>query len=276
MIISVASGKGGTGKTTVAVNLALAIEKCQLLDCDVEEPNAAIFIKPKKYSSHKVSILIPKIDQSSCILCGTCVNICAFSALAKTDDKIMFFPELCHGCGACTYFCPTEAIKEILHEVGNVEIGKNNQVEFVQGLLKIGQPLSPVVIKAVKQHIKSDSLAIIDAPPGTSCPVISAIKDTDFCILVTEPTPFGLHDFKLSVKVLKKMNIPFGTIINRSNLGNNHTEQFCKKEDIPILLEIPFSKKIAEAYSKGYSIFHVLPEYKSKFQEIFIKIKELI
>ena len=274
MIISVASGKGGTGKTTVAVNLALSLNNVQLLDCDVEEPNCHIFIKPVFENKNTVFIPIPQVDPKKCDGCGRCQEVCVYNAIAIVNRKVLIFPELCHGCGSCTYFCPNGAIKETNKDIGIIEIGKSGEIQFIHGKLNIGKMMAPPVIRAVKKHINKKKTVIIDVPPGTSCPVITAIKDTDFVILVTEPTPFGLNDLSLAVEVVRKLGIPFGVIINRSDLGNKKTDEYCTSEHIPILMRIPFSKKIAEIYSRGDSIVEVLPEYREKFQRLFTKIKQ--
>ncbi len=275
MITSVASGKGGTGKTTVAVNLALSLNNVQLLDCDVEEPNCHIFIKPVFEHKNTVFIPIPCIDQTKCDECGRCQEVCVYNAVAIVNKKVLIFPELCHGCGSCTYFCPNDAIKEENKEIGVVEIGRKGDIQFIHGKLNIGKMMAPPVIREVKKHINKKKTVIIDVPPGTSCPVITAIKDTDFVILVTEPTPFGLNDLSLAVEVVRKLKIPFGVIINRSDLGNKKTDEYCTGEHIPILMRIPFSKKIAEIYSRGDSIVEALPEYREKFQRLFTKIKKV-
>lgn len=276
MKIAIASGKGGTGKTTISTNLALALEQqVQLLDCDVEEPNAHIFINPSIERSKKVTIPVPEIDKSKCVPCKKCTEVCAFNAIAQIKDNILVFPELCHGCGACIYFCPQYAIKETARPIGVIEYAKSNNLEFIQGRLDIGQAMAPPLIRAVKKEIDSSKTVIIDAPPGTSCPVITAITGTDFCILVTEPTPFGLNDLKLAVAVLKKLKIPFGVIINRADLGDKETENFCSQEKIPVLMQIPFSKEIAMAYSKGIPIIKEYPEYKEKFQKLFQRISSI-
>jgi MinD superfamily P-loop ATPase len=275
LIISVASGKGGTGKTTVAVNLALSLNNVQLLDCDVEEPNSHIFIKPLFKRRDPVFVPIPVVDQKKCDGCGRCKEVCAYNAIAVTNKKVLIFPELCHGCGSCEYFCPNDALKEEEEEIGVVEIGEKDGIEFVHGKLNIGKMMAPPVIRAVKKHISRKKTAIIDVPPGTSCPVITAIKDTDFVILVTEPTPFGLNDLSLAVEVVRKLKIPFGVIINRSSLGDKKTDKYCAKENISILMRIPFSKKIAEIYSRGDSIVEYLPEYKEKFLRLFKEIKKI-
>jgi MinD superfamily P-loop ATPase len=268
MIISIASGKGGTGKTTISTSLALSIkDKCQLLDCDVEEPNAHIFIKPQITSKSPVFAIVPEIDVEKCDHCGRCGEVCAFNAIAvippKKDLKgsTLVFSELCHGCGSCMYFCPQKAIKETTREIGIVEKGLRGKLEFVHGKLNIGEAMSPPVIRAVKQCLERDKTVIIDAPPGTTCPVITSIHGSDYCILVTEPTPFGLNDLVLAVEVLRKMKILFGVVINRSDLGDNKTTEYCQREEIPILLSIPFKKEIASSYSKGRAIVEDFPEY---------------
>ncbi len=274
MIISIASGKGGTGKTTIATSLALSVSSAQILDCDVEEPNSHIFIKPEIKDKKLIFIPVPQVDESKCNSCGRCQEVCAYNAIAVVNKKVLIFPELCHGCGSCSYFCPTNAISEINKEIGYIEAGNKGELEFVHGKLNIGEMMAPPLIKAVKEYIKPKKTTIIDAPPGTSCPVITAIKDTDFTILVTEPTPFGLNDLILAVEVTRKLNIPFGVIINRSNLGNEETDKYCMKEGIPVLMRIPFKKEIAVAYSKGIPIVEALPEYANSFKELLKNIKD--
>ena len=275
MIIAIASGKGGTGKTTIATNLALSIDSgVQLLDCDVEEPNSHIFLRPEIKQVKPVSIPVPKIDESKCNFCGKCAQVCAYNAIAVLKDTVLTFPALCHGCGACSLLCPQKAITEVDKEIGVVEIGVSGKIQFIHGKLNIGEAMAPPLIRAVKEHINPTRTAIIDAPPGTSCPVIESIKDSDFCILVTEPTPFGLNDLTLAVEVLRKIKIPFGVVINRSDLGDGKTDNYCSKENIPILMKIPFKREIASAYSKGMLIVEALPEYKKDFQELFYKIRE--
>jgi len=279
MIISIASGKGGTGKTTIATSFALSIKNAQILDCDVEEPNAHIFIKPQIQEKSSVFIPVPQIDKAKCNGCGKCREVCVYNALAVLKNDVLVFAELCHGCGACTYFCPQKAIKEVDKEIGIIERGSKqiengDNLEFIHGKLNIGQAMSPPLIRAVKKHIDPTKVNIIDAPPGTSCPVIESIKGSDFCILVTEPTPFGLNDLILAVEVLRKLKIPYGVVINRSDLGDQKTDAYCEEEKIPILMKIPFKKEIASSYSKGIPIVEALPEYIDDFQEMFKGIRD--
>ena len=272
MIISVASGKGGTGKTTIAVNLALSLDCVQLLDCDVEEPNAHIFLKPKIVDTQTISIPVPKVDETKCNYCGLCAKVCAYNAIAVIKDNILIFKELCHGCGGCSLLCPQGAISETNKEIGVVELGEGNGVQFGHGRLNIGEAMSPPLIRAVKQNINSIRTCIIDAPPGTSCPVIVAVKGTDFCLLVTEPTPFGLNDLELAVEAIRLMKIPFGVIINRADIGDEGVRQYCSRENIPILMEIPMDRKIAEAYSIGVPMVEKMPEWREKFRRLYERV----
>ncbi|MFC1808947.1 ATP-binding protein [Candidatus Omnitrophota bacterium] len=276
MIISIASGKGGTGKTTVATNFAVSLENTQLLDCDVEEPNAHLFIKPTIDHLEDVFIPVPEVDKDVCIACGKCKEACVYNAIAVLGKTVLTFSELCHGCGACAYVCPVQAIKEVNRKIGTVEIGYCDDLEFIYGILNIGEAMAPPVIRAVKNYINQEKTVIIDAPPGTSCPVICAAKDTDFCILVTEPTPFGLHDLTLAVEVVRKLDIPHGVVINRSTLGNDETEKYCVRENIPVLMRIPFDKRIATAYSQGDLIIEAMPELRNKFKSMHTMIDELV
>ena len=275
MIISVASGKGGTGKTTVATSLARSLGKVQFLDCDVEEPNAQIFLKPNIDQKKPVGIPVPEVDKDRCNYCGKCAEVCEFNAIVVIKEKVLIFPEMCHGCGGCTYICPEKAIKEIDRTIGVIERGTSGTIDFVHGILNVGEPMAPPLIREVKRLINHQGNTIIDASPGTSCPVVGAVKDSDFCLLVTEPTPFGLNDLKLAVGMLKKLSIPYGVIINTADLGDAEVENYCRAENIPILMTIPWDRRIAEAYSRGIPLVEVLPEYKEKFSNLYAQIMEL-
>ena len=266
MILSIASGKGGTGKTSVAVNIALSLGNVQLLDCDVEEPNAHILLHPKISATKPVYISAPLVNEEKCDHCGKCAEFCEFNALFVTSEKVLFFPELCHSCGGCAIVCPKNAIKEKNVKIGVIKMGMADGVELVYGELNVGEPMAVPVIKEVKKQVKKNKMVIIDSPPGTSCPVIESVYGSDYCILVSEPTPFGLHDLKITVEVLEKINIPFGVVINRAGIGDRKIYDYCEEKAVPILLEIPFQREIAELYSSGIPFVLKMPAWKNRFQ----------
>jgi MinD superfamily P-loop ATPase len=278
MKIAVASGKGGTGKTTVATNLAYVAshngQSAAYLDCDVEEPNGHIFLKPVITSSKPVGNLIPTVDEEKCIYCGKCGEICQYSAIVCIKEKILVYPELCHACGGCSLVCPAEAITEISREMGKLETGQAGPIRFVQGLLNIGEAMSPPVIKAVKAFAPETDLVIVDAPPGTSCPVIESVRGCDLVLLVTEPTPFGLNDLKLAVEMVRALELPFGVVINRADIGDREVQQYCRQNRIKVFAEIPDDRRIAEAYSRGEMICEALPDYEPLFARLLREITE--
>ncbi len=280
MKIAIASGKGGTGKTTIATNLAFVLARqnrsVQLLDCDVEEPNCHIFIKPEITTSQPVTVPIPRVDKEKCTGCGICGEVCQYSAIVCMNGKVLVFPELCHGCGGCQRFCPEEAISEVGREVGVVETGHGKSLLFSQGRLRIGEVMAPPLIKGVKQSVVNSNVTIIDAPPGTSCPVIEAVRDSDFIILATEPTPFGLNDLILAVEMVRVLNIPFAIAINRCDVGDNAVKEYCAKEGIEIILEIPHDRRIAQAYSQGEIASECLPEYTDVFSNFVERITDQV
>lgn len=269
MRISVASGKGGTGKTMVAVNLALSVPDTLLLDCDVEEPDAHLFIRPDWSESRAVTVLVPEVNEGRCDACGRCAEVCAFHAIAVAGGKVRIFPELCHGCGACAYFCHTGALSETEREIGTVERGSRKGLDFVHGCSRIGHVLTPAVIGRVLESADPLRVTVIDSPPGTACSMVAAVKDCDFCILVAEPTPFGLHDLKLAVEAVRRMNVPAGVVVNRFGLGNRDVEIFCESEGIAVLMRIPFRKEIAAAAAEGIPLVEKYPEYRRHFDALF-------
>ena len=279
LVISIASGKGGTGKTLVATSLAHALRgrmPVTLLDCDVEEPNDHIYMHARLLRTEPVTISVPFVDESRCINCGMCHDVCAFNAIAVLGSAVLVFKELCHGCGACSRFCPVGAITEVPHEIGVVEEGDAGGIRFVDGVLTIGQPMAPPIIRHVKQYTGTDGVTIIDASPGTSCPVVQAVKGSDVCILVTEPTPFGLNDLRLAVETMRELGLPHGAIINRAGVGDAHTEEYCREEGIPVLMTIPLDERIARSYSRGVPLLDALPEYGERFLDLYQRIKELV
>jgi MinD superfamily P-loop ATPase len=270
--ICIAGGKGGTGKTTVAVNLAVTLARrggtVTYLDCDVEEPNGHLFLHPTVERRDRVTVPIPRVDVSRCIGCGECADICQFNAIAALKGSAMVFPELCHSCGGCVLVCPEGAIAEVSQEIGDVETGTADGLGFVGGLLDIGQVKTPSVIRAVKERMPPEGIAILDAPPGTSCPVVETLRDVDYLVLVAEPTPFGLHDLKLVVEMARVLDVPFGIIVNRAGIGDRALYRYCETENIEILGEIPDDRRVAVAYSRGQLAVDALPEAKTQFADI--------
>jgi len=275
MKISVASGKGGTGKTTMSVNLARVFDgKIVLADCDVEEPNAHLFLKTLHEAQKIVGIPAPAVDESRCDGCGECSKICRFSAIVTFGTAPLAFPEMCHGCGGCTLVCLPKAITEKDRRIGVLETSRADHVTLLTGRLDVGVALAPPLIRAVRGELPLNGDAILDAPPGTSCPVIAAVRDTDMVLLVTEPTPFGLNDLTLAVDMVRALQLPFGVIVNRMGSGDDRVQDYCKKEGIPVLLTIPDDRRIAEAYSRGMLIVDALPQYRALFEHLWKIIRQ--
>jgi MinD superfamily P-loop ATPase len=266
MIVAIASGKGGTGKTTVAANLAVCLPSpVSLLDCDVEEPNCHLFLNPDIRSTERFTLPFPVVNSNLCAGCGECSRVCMYHAIVDLKSKPLVFPELCHGCGGCMEICPEEAITEDKREIGTLSSGKHDHIFFVQGLLDVGQTLSPPLIRAVKRHSRNNGITVVDCPPGTSCPVIAAVNKSDYVLLVAESSPFGLHDLKLAVDTVRQLDLRFGAVINRAHPQDRRVAEFCRNEEIPVLLEIPEEREAAEAYSKGELLVEAIPEFRRLF-----------
>ena len=270
MILAVASGKGGTGKTSISVNLAKVLDfPVQLLDCDVEEPNAHLFLHGSLIGEEEVSIAVPKIDATACNACDECVDFCQCNALASFCGAPLVFPELCHGCGGCTLVCSRNAISEESFRIGTVRTLVDGNITLNSGCLDVGVSLASTLVHAVKARLEDGVTAILDAPPGTACPAVATLRGADYVVLVTEPTPFGLHDLKLAVDTVRELRLPFGVVINRVGIGDDRVQRFCSEASIPLLLEIPDDRRIAEAYSRGELIVEALPEYRAHFERLW-------
>ncbi|MGZ4881080.1 MAG: ATP-binding protein [Halobacteriota archaeon] len=278
MIIAVASGKGGTGKTTIAVNLALALQReynVKFFDCDVEAPNAYLFLKPQISHSEPVTTACPTVDGTRCNFCGKCAEVCAFHALVVLKERVLLYPELCHDCGGCKLFCPQNAIGKKERKIGIIESGLAGKIAFFHGRLIPGEPFSLPLIRALKRIVSNDSIVILDAPPGTSCPVVTTIEGSDFCLLVTEPTPFGLHDLSLAVELVQKLEIPAGVVVNRADIGDDKVDAYCAEKGLPVLMRLPYDQQLAINYAQGVSAVDVLPEYQQKFSQLYQDINKL-
>jgi MinD superfamily P-loop ATPase len=269
MTVAVASGKGGTGKTTIAVSLALSREEpALLLDCDVEEPNAHLFLRPSIEGTRAVEMLVPEVDAARCTQCGACSRACRFHAIVLLGTEPLVFPELCHACGGCTLACPEGAIREVPLRIGVVERGRSGALAFAQGRLDVGRAMAVPVIRALRSEVPPHGFTVIDAPPGTSCPVIASVRGADVVLLVTEPTPFGLNDLVLAVGMVRSLGIPFGVLINRSDIGDSAVHDYCARARVPVLMELPEDRRIAEAYSRGIPAIEAMPDLLPRFREL--------
>lgn len=279
MIIAIASGKGGTGKTTVAINLVLSVPDAQYLDCDVEEPNGHLFLHPDLRARYPVTVPLPQIDESLCTRCGRCAEACEFNALAVSKQRVLVFPDLCHGCGVCGFVCPEPgAITETERRIGEVAVGQarstnGTAILFAQGTLDVGEAVAVPVIKAVKRCVDTRRTVILDAAPGTACPMVQTVRGADYCLLVTEPTPFGLNDLRLAVGVARALGVPCGVVLNRCDIGDDAVAEYCQQERIPILLEIPFERELAVAYSQGIPWVEASPGDRERFQTLHQAIR---
>ncbi|MCD6121658.1 MAG: ATP-binding protein [Spirochaetales bacterium] len=273
MNIAVSSGKGGTGKTLVSTSLALSYTGSTYIDMDVEEPNGAIFINPEIQKTIRFTVPIPEFNENTCTFCGKCAEACVYNAISVIPQakKILFFNELCHNCGVCKFVCPVQGtIVEKPKSIGTINIGNSNH--FIEGILDIGIPSAVPLISGMKKYFSGKGITIIDSPPGTSCPVVETVKDSDFVILVTEPTPFGLNDLELALEVIRDLGKPHGIVVNKHDKNNTSARKFAEKRGVKILLEIPFSRKIAEGYSQGIPLINSKPEYRDIFKKLIEKI----
>jgi MinD superfamily P-loop ATPase len=290
--IVVASGKGGTGKTTVATGLALSLipeghsvagaaqsqQRPLFLDCDVEAPNAHLFLTPTFERREEVGILIPEVDESRCTFCGRCAEVCQFHAIAVIGRKTLVFPELCHGCGSCSLNCPEQAINERLEVMGILEAGPTpSGITFARGVMNVGEPMAVPIIRQLKKWVSAGAgqAVILDASPGTACPVVETVRGADFALLVTEPTPFGLHDLRLMVEVVRELNLPAGVVVNRDGIGDAGVDQFCEEAGLPVLMHIPLEREIGAAIARGQPLIAVRPEYIERFRDLYRRIQEL-
>ncbi len=277
MIITVASGKGGTGKTTVAVNLALALcdsVPVQFIDADVEAPNAHLFLHPVLDPPQRIDKLLPVIDEDACQLCGECSQACEFNAIAQLGPRVIVYPTLCHGCGRCRLVCRFDAISEVSQPLGVVQAGQSQGMAYVEGRLNIGEAMSTPIIHALRDRIDPSKVCVIDAPPGTGCPAIAAMAAADVVLLVTEPTPFGLHDLRAAVAVARTLKRSMAVVVNREGIGDDTVDRYCSEEGIPVLLRMAFSREIAAAYAVGQTLLSLDVRWKDRFLALFATLSE--
>jgi MinD superfamily P-loop ATPase len=290
--VAVASGKGGTGKTTVAVNCAIVAAgrvrgRVAYVDCDVEEPNGRIFLDPEITVRETVTVPVPVVDESACTACGECSSFCRFNAIALVLDRVLTFPELCHGCGGCSIVCPSNAITETLRGVGMVETGRvpatlygwtgrERSIHFVDGTLNVKEAMAVPVIREVKKRIPEASIVFLDAPPGTSCAMVESVRGADYVLLVTEPTPFGLNDLAIAVETVRELGLTAGVVVNRHGAGDERVRSYCRDEGMEILAEIPDDRRVAEVYSRGGLVAEELPEYRGLYEKLLDEINRKV
>lgn len=273
MIVAIASGKGGTGKTSVTANLARVFNgPIHVLDCDVEEPNAHLFLRGELIAETEVAIRVPEFDAETCSACDACVDFCQFNALASVGKTPLLFKELCHGCGGCALVCPCDAVREQDFRIGLVRSFSLGMMTLCSGHLDVGVSLASSLIHALKKTIEPGVMTLLDSPPGTACPAVATLRGADYAVLVTEPTPFGLHDLSLAVDTARALGVPFGVVVNRAGAGDDRVRRYCADEGVPVLLEIPDDRRIAEAYSRGELIVDAVPGYRVDFERLWAAI----
>jgi MinD superfamily P-loop ATPase len=284
MRIAVASGKGGTGKTTVATSLALSLASDArhplplFIDCDVEAPNAHLFLRPEFDRRLEVGILIPRVDEPKCTRCGKCAEVCQYHSIAVLGRKVLVFKQLCHGCGSCSLICPEHAIAQRLNVMGVLESGKARaNIAFARGVLNVGESMAVPLIRQLRlwTALQPNPVVILDVPPGTSCPVVESVRGADFVLLVTEPTPFGLHDLKLAVQIVRELNIRAGVVINRDGIGDTGVADFCATQELPVLLRIPHDRAIAEGIACGKALVDIRAEFTARFVRMFAQMDHM-
>jgi MinD superfamily P-loop ATPase len=281
MIVAVASGKGGTGKTTVSASLTAVWESpVQAVDLDVEEPNLHLFLQPRIEHRQTVHLEVPQVDEALCTYCGACSELCQFKAISVLGEVILTFPEMCHGCGGCLAVCPQKALSPGQRELGEISWGTAGKAGFIMGRLRVGEAMSPPFMRRVKARLNEVIAAnacdaVVDAPPGVSCPAVNAVMDSDVIVLVTEPTPFGFYDLSLAWQAFLPLGKPMGVVINRAGLGNDQVYRFCRQKQVPLLAEIPFDRDIARAYAQGRIIAEVSDALRGTFVGLGHKIRQL-